>query len=106
MPVGELLARTGSRELAEWRAYYALEPFGENRADLRAGIVAATTANLFRKNGAPPYKPQDFMPKFGRERQDWRQQLEKVKAINAALGGKNGDHRQPDSKPDGQNGQL
>ena len=106
MTVSELLSRISSRELTEWQAYYGLEPFGEDRADLRAGIVASTVANVYRKSGTQPYKAQDFMPKFGKEKQDWREQLEMVKTINAALGGKNGDDRQPDSEPDGENGQL
>jgi hypothetical protein len=33
-------------ELAEWAAYYQCEPFGEERADLRAGIVASVIANV------------------------------------------------------------
>ena len=106
MTVGELLSRISSRELTEWRAYCLREPFGEERADLRAGIVASTTANVFRKSGTQPYKAQDLMPKFGREKQDWREQLARVKAINAAMGGRNGDDRQPDSEPDGENSQL
>ena len=106
MTVSELLRRVSSRELTEWRAYYGLEPFGEERADLRAGIVASTMANVFRKSGTQPYKTQDFMPKFGKEKQDWRDMLEKVRTINAALGGKHGDDRQPDSEPDGENSQL
>jgi len=106
MTVSELLSRISSRELTEWRAYYGLEPFGEDRADLRAGIVASTMANVFRKSGAKPYKAQDFMPRFEKTRQDWWEQLEVVKTINAAMGGRNGDDRQPDSEPDGENSQL
>jgi len=106
MTVGELLGRISSRELTEWQAYCGIEPFGEDRSDLRAGIMASTVANVFRKSGTKPYKAQDFMPKFGSKKQDWREMLERVKAINAALGGKHGDNRQPDSKPDGKNGQL
>ena len=106
MTVSELLHRISSRELTEWQAYYGVEPFGEDRADLRAGIVASTVANVFRKSGTQPYKAQDFMPKFEKPRQDWRQLLEKVRTINAALGGTYGDNRQPDSEPDGENRQL
>ncbi len=66
MTVGELLGRISSREMAEWMVYYGLEPFGEERADLRAGIVASTVANTARdpKRQHEPFKPQDFMPKF------------------------------------------
>lgn len=55
-----------SSEFSEWMAFAALEPFGENRADLRAGIVASTLANIHRKKGAKAFAPTDFMP-FGHE---------------------------------------
>ena len=59
----ELLARISSRELSEWMAYYELEPWGEERADLRAGIIASAMANVW---GAKT-KPADFMPNFDNE---------------------------------------
>ena len=93
MPVGEMLSRISSRELAEWLAYSGLAPFGDERADLRAGIIAATTANAFRKSDTPPYKPQDFVPRFEPPKEDWRLVLEKVKGLNAALGGTYGNNR-------------
>ena len=49
----------------EWQVFAALEPFGEERADLRAGIVASVIANcLARGRGKPAFKPRDFMPRF------------------------------------------
>lgn len=48
-----------------WQAAYALDPWGEDRADLRAGIVAALTANIHRGSEVQPFKPSDFMPQFG-----------------------------------------
>lgn len=51
----------------EWLAYYELEPFGEVRADLRAGIVASVIANANRVKGKA-FSPQDFMPDFGGEK--------------------------------------
>lgn len=45
-------------------AYARLEPFGEERADLRAGIIASTVANVHRSRKQRPMKPSDFMPKF------------------------------------------
>lgn len=52
-----------SREFAEWMAYYAISPFGDDRADMRNGIVAATVANAapFRKGGKT-FEATDFMP--------------------------------------------
>lgn len=64
MTVRQLLAQTTSQELNEWRAYYALEPFGELVADQRHGIAQSLAANLQRdsKRRPEPYKPEDFIP--------------------------------------------
>ena len=51
-------------QLREWMSYYAMEPWGEERADLRAGIVASTVANVHRGR-AHAFRPADFMPRFG-----------------------------------------
>lgn len=61
MTVRELLARIDSRELAEWMAYYSLDPFGTERDDLQAGIVASTIANANSGKGKA-FQPNDFMP--------------------------------------------
>lgn len=67
----ELLRRTSASELSEWMAFYALEPFGELRADARAGIVAATVANTARGAGDRAFAPADFMPDYdGGDRND------------------------------------
>ncbi len=42
-------------------AYYQVEPFGEERADLRAGIVASTLININRRKGTKMSKPTDFL---------------------------------------------
>ncbi|MCB0073270.1 MAG: DUF4035 domain-containing protein [Caldilineaceae bacterium] len=64
----ELLDSMSGRELAEWMAFYQVEPFGDVRGDLQAGIVASTLANVYRdrKKKPKPYKPEEFMPKFER----------------------------------------
>lgn len=78
MTVAELLARVSSRELSEWMAYSQVEPWGEERADLRAGIVASTVANTARnaKKRHKPFKPEEFMPTFERKTQTMEQQQE------------------------------
>lgn len=50
-----------------WQEYYGREPFGEQRADLRAGIVASVIANVNRDSSSKPepYHADDFIPKFG-----------------------------------------
>lgn len=52
-------------DLMEWVAYSELEPFGEERADWRSGMVASVVANVNRdpKRGRP-FQPKDFMPQF------------------------------------------
>lgn len=64
MSVKQAQREIDSAEFAEWLAYHGLEPFGEERDDLRAGIVASTIANVNRGKRAKAYKPEDFMPKF------------------------------------------
>jgi hypothetical protein len=85
MPVRELLARVGSDELTEWMAFYQLEPFGEMRADLRSGVVAATFANAYRTKDARPFTPEDFMPYIERSapKDDSRLNVARFKAMFA-----------------------
>ena len=58
IPRRELQARMSSADFAEYVALNSIEPIGEERADLRAGIIAATIAG---SQGARA-KPIDFMP--------------------------------------------
>jgi hypothetical protein len=52
----------------KWMVYAQAEPFGEERADLRMGILAALTFNINRDpEKTEAAQPEDFMPKFGKE---------------------------------------
>lgn len=53
-----------SRQLSEWVAYNQLEPFGEERDDLRAAIIASVIANALGGRKGKKFKPKDFMPDF------------------------------------------
>jgi uncharacterized protein DUF4035 len=53
-----------SREFSAWLAYWQLEPWGEGRADLRAGIITSTMANIHRGRDTEAFTPRDFMPTF------------------------------------------
>lgn len=96
--VRELFERIDSREFSEWMAYAEIEPFGEERADLRSGIIAATVANANRnpKKRRRPFKPIDFVPHFEEravveaedEGEKSNRLLSIVEALNAAHGGK------------------
>ncbi len=92
--VSELLSRISSIELTEWMAYYGLEPWGTEPADLRAGIVASTFANANRdpKRQRRPFTPQDFMPRWNRPQregqtaEEQRQIIEQWQATLSARG--------------------
>jgi hypothetical protein len=64
--VDAMLAEVPLALMYEWMEYASRKPFGEERADLRSGIIAATIANANRGKGGKRFKPSDFMPKFGR----------------------------------------
>ncbi|MBX7237669.1 MAG: DUF4035 domain-containing protein [Caldilineales bacterium] len=76
-----------SLEFSEWIAYYNLEPFGLERFDLHAGIVASTIANVNRERNREPYSPLDFMPFQPRPQQSWQDQLALVEQLNILFGG-------------------
>ena len=62
-----MLAEMSWPQMVAWQRYAAVEPFGEDRADLRMGILASILANVNRdpKKRARAYTPRDFMPQFG-----------------------------------------
>lgn len=90
MPVGELLARTSSAELVEWLAYEQMAgPLGGARADIHAGIVASTIANVNTGKRGKKYKPADFIPKWSRVKiSDPAAMRNMLIGITKALGGK------------------
>ncbi len=55
-----LAAELTSAEFSEWIAFYSIEPFGSQADDLRAGVVAAVTANTVRSKGQKAARPADF----------------------------------------------
>lgn len=50
-----------------WQRYYSLEPFGEERDDLRAGVIASTMANIHRDRDKHPeaFQAAEFVLKYG-----------------------------------------
>lgn len=68
IPPRELLRRLTARELVEFEELYRMDPWGEERADLRAGIIASTLVNLKRDpKKTKAFRPVDFMPYVDRE---------------------------------------
>jgi hypothetical protein len=86
-----MLALMPYRTYQDWMTYSELEPFGEERADLRTGIITATIANcLARRKGRPAFRATDFMPKFDRPFRRKRtpdDMLKQVKLLNMLYGG-------------------
>jgi hypothetical protein len=60
--VDELAERMTALEFGEWMALYAHDPWGDARRDVADGLVAATLANIHRKEGTRPYTAIDFAP--------------------------------------------
>lgn len=78
--VTEIEQTMTSREIGEWMAYFRNHPWGEERADMRAGTIASTIANVNRDpNKGRPFTPKDFMP-FERDKEK-----EKTEAIKAGF---------------------
>ncbi len=73
-----MLSQMDARELAEYMAFDLIEPVGELRADMRAGIVASTIANCNRGRGQSAFSPSDFMPYFKEDGQDGQMDNEQM----------------------------
>ena len=75
------------RQLMEWMAYDRLQPFGDDRADLRSALAASAFCNSM---GAKT-KPLDFMPFAGPgAEQDAEQQIATARTIASAAGARPG----------------
>jgi hypothetical protein len=75
-----------------WVEYEALEPFGEERADLRMAQLAQLMANAWlRGKGKRAYKTEDFLFDFDGSRARKRASTEalahKIMALNQLFGG-------------------
>jgi hypothetical protein len=62
MSVRRCQQEISSAEFGEWIAFYSIEPFGDRYADLRAGVVASTVANVNRGKDTPPFSPLSLIP--------------------------------------------
>jgi hypothetical protein len=82
-----MLAEMTSAQFAEWLAYSRIEPWGEEREDLRIGIIASMIANMFREKGKKPAQPSDFILDFEPEDEDAKTQR-MIEQLRRSLGGK------------------
>jgi hypothetical protein len=70
-----LLRSLTAKEFLEWQAFYSDDPFGDQRADLRAGIVCSTMNNRWRGKNETPAQPIDFMP-FRRQQEQTPEEMQ------------------------------
>lgn len=89
-----MLAELRPSELGLWAALYSIDPWGEQRADLRAAIGTSVLAESNRnpKVRAEPYTSEDFMPyspkKIGKERAKTSQAKLRALLLQAEAGAK------------------
>lgn len=57
-------------EYEDWLAFYDLEPFGDSRSNVHAGMIAAVLANQSRQKGSRAYTFKDFMIMTPDEKRD------------------------------------
>ena len=88
-----VLRELDAEEFGWWAALYRVDPWGEERADLRNGILCSLVATALSGKGSKKYKPADFMPKFGERRKAKRSLYSQFRAITVAAGGKVADGR-------------
>lgn len=53
--------RISSRELDEWAALGVVEPWGQDREDIRAAIIWATLVNTHIAKASQAVKPEQFI---------------------------------------------
>ena len=60
----ELIHSISYEELVEWIEFYGLDPFGEQRGDIRNAMLMSLMANINRdpKKRQKPYSLDEFMP--------------------------------------------
>ena len=78
MTVKQLLSEIDSREISEWIAFNNIEPFGEQRADLRAAMIACVMANAWRGKNQPAFKLDDFILNFDPPKQQSVEEMKKI----------------------------
>lgn len=96
MTVDELLDRTSSQELSEWRAYCSIEPLPNERQEVLLANIAAILTNVHRdRDHTSEVTPLDFMPWLDNNSYETSDDepmhpdamVAYVEALNAAFGG-------------------
>ncbi len=75
-----------SREFTEWLAYDRLAPFGVERSDINAAIIAMTVARVMGGNNLLGI--EDFLPRFNAPEDTEERMLRIAVRMHKALGGR------------------
>ena len=70
-----------SEEIAEWMAFYKLEPFGHKVEWMRAAMIAQVIANSNRGKRGKRFKLEDFMPDDPKPKQGPQTVAEQLEAL-------------------------
>jgi len=81
--VDAVLKSMSAEQFYGWMEYAALEPFGEERADLRIAILDSLVANALGGKGKR-FTPRDFMP-FAEDQQPTTEALHSKFQVFAAM---------------------
>lgn len=91
--VDGMLDRMTSRQRAMWEAFYEMEPWGEQRDDLRTGMLISAIDRFLHGDEAQ-FEPGHAILKFKRKKkgsgekgQSAEQQIAALKSIMAGMGG-------------------
>ena len=79
-----------AREYASWVAYHQIDPFGNERADFHAALIAWTMASTVRGKGPAP-QLKDYFPDFAQKpkaKMDAQQLFDMMLMKTIAMGGK------------------
>jgi len=90
--VRQMLSEISNKELIEWMVFADLEPFDEERADVRAAAIRATLLNIHRRQGTPVVTPLECMTHFGDSeppphKQTWQEQKAICRMYSTMVGG-------------------
>ncbi len=77
-----LKAKLTARQWAGWRAFAAIEPFGDERDDLRSGLAAVRLLNAWSVR--PKAKLEDFLPYQRQPEPTAEDLLRKLQSFSAA----------------------
>ena len=80
-----------AKEFRGWEMYYELEPFGEERADVRAASIVQMLYNVNRGSKQKAITLKECLLKWGeqdepKKQQTWQEQLAIMKMLAAAYG--------------------